>query len=256
MQTRISFGTALFCTVCAFILVFAGFSPDANAQIFSEDLTMHSTTTSSGMMGRGGGTTTDTDYYSNNAVKMSKSDGTDTIIRFDTKTLVTIDNNKKTYTEMTFEQMQQMLSKVTAQLGQNSEQLEAAKKMMGLSDTSVSVSKAGAGETIAGYSTEKYLVTMGPITMEIMAAPSLKVPGAYYDVLKVQSPANPIFDMNQLYDEMKKIEGMPLKTITSVKMMNMEMKTSKVVDSIEKGSVPASEFEIPAGYTRVEARLN
>jgi hypothetical protein len=239
-----------------FILAPAGLSPDANAQIFSEDLTMHSTTTSSGMMGRGGGTTTETDYYSKNAVKMATSDGTDTIIRFDSKTLVTIDNKKKTYTEMTFEQMQQMLNKLGAQLGQNAEQMEAAKKMMGLSDTSVSVSKAGAGETIAGYSTEKYLVTMGPITVEIMAAPSLKVPGAYYDALKIQAPANPIIDMNQLFDEMKKIDGIPLKTLTSIKVMNMEMKTSKVVDSIEKGAVAASVFEIPAGYKRVEPNLN
>ncbi len=260
METRSGIRTALLCAVCIFVLALASFSPDANAQIFSQDLTMHSTTTSSGMMGQGGGTTTGTEYYSRNAMRMNQSDGKDTIIRFDSEKIINIDNNKKSYTEMTFAQLEQMLNKMGeqlgAQLGKNSAQLEAAKKMLGLTDASVSVTQEGEGETIAGYTTDKYLVKLGPIEMEIMAAPSLKIPSTYYDVLKIQAPPNPIFDMKQLFDEMKKIEGIPLKTTIIVKVMNMEMKTDKSVTSIEKGAVPASVFEIPEGYTLVKMQLN
>ena len=48
------------------------------------------------MMGQGGGTTTGTEYYSQNAMRMNQSNGNDTIIRFDSEKLITIDNNKKT----------------------------------------------------------------------------------------------------------------------------------------------------------------
>ena len=48
--------------------------------------------------------------------------------------------------------------------------------------------------------------------------------------------------------------GLPLKTITSMKMMGMEMKTTQVVISVEKGAIPPSVFEIPAGYKLVVQR--
>jgi len=65
----------------------------------------------------------------------------------------------------------------------------------------------------------------------------------------------PMFDMRKMYDEMKKISGIPLKTVTIIKMMGNEMKTTRVVTSIEKGTIPASVFEIPAGYKRVESEM-
>jgi hypothetical protein len=74
-------------------------------------------------------------------------------------------------------------------------------------------------------------------------------------VMKFQVPSMPILDMRKMYDEMKKISGIPLKTVTTMQMMGNEMKTTKVVTSIEKGTIPASIFEIPTGYKRVEAKL-
>jgi hypothetical protein len=225
-------------------------SRNANAQIFSQDLTMHSTTTSSGMAGRGGGASTGTDYYSKSALKTSSSDGNDTIIRFDAEKIITIDNKKKTYTEMTFKQLQDMLSMLGSGMGADREGMEQMKKMMGQVDSAITLSKQGPGEDIAGYATEKYLLT-GPIQMEIWSAPNLKIPAAYYDVMKIQMPPNPMFDMKKIYDEMKKINGMALKTVMTIKMMNMEMKTTKVVNSVDAGAIPASVFEVPSGYKLV-----
>jgi hypothetical protein len=254
---RPGFQTASFLLIFAacFLLFIAAASRDAEAQLFSQDLTMHSTTTSSGMMGRGGGSSTGTDYLSKNAIKTSSSDGTDSIIRFDTQKLITIDNKKKTYSEITFQELQDMINKVGAAAGQmNDEDMAMMKKMMGQMATSFSVAKVGPGETIAGYATEKYLLK-GPIEAEISAASDLKMPATYYDVMKFQMPSMPMFDMGKMYEEMKKISGFPLKTVTTMKMMGNEMKTTKVVTSIEKGAIPASVFEIPAGYKRVEAKL-
>jgi hypothetical protein len=98
---------------------------------------------------------------------MNSSSGTDTIIQFDAEKFIAIDNNRKTYTEMTFAQLSEMVNKAAEELGGKSEEMAAA-----------------------------------------------------------------------------------------VKMMNMEMNITKVVTSIEKCDVPASVFEIPANYKRLEPNTN
>jgi len=38
-------------------------------------------------------------------------------------------------------------------------------------------------------------------------------------------------------------------------MMGMSMSTTTIVDSVEKGAIPASTFEIPAGYKAVPMKF-
>ena len=245
------------------ILTFAGFGlllfiggmlRDSTAQIGVEDLTLHKTITSSGMMGSGSGTTTSTEYFSRNAIRTKSSDGDDTIIHLDDGKIITIDHDKKTYSDMTFEQLQEMMDKLTAQTGMGPEQMAAVKKMMGQAGEAFSIGEEGPGEEIVGYATEKYRIK-GPIEIEVWAAPDLKIPTNYYDVMKMRMPQNPIIDFGKMYDELKKIDGIILKSATTIKMMNMEMKTSEVVTSAERGSIPASTFEVPAGYKNVPPNL-
>ena len=220
--------------------------------LFRTDLTLHQTTTSTGMMGGGGGggPQDSTLCFSGNAMKQSSSDGSDFIIRFDQSKMVFIDNKKKTYSEMTFDELQQTMDRAAEQLkGMNTEQLEAMRKLMGQTTGEVKATHQGAGETIAGYATEKYLVSMPPMEMEIWSAPGLTVPAAYYNALKLRMPRNPILDMGKMYDEMKKVKGMTMKSIISMKMMNMNMTTTSLVTSVEKGAIAASTFDVPAGYT-------
>ena len=238
---------ALSLSLLSLLLTVLYLVPGANTQIFAQDVTLHETTTSSGMMGRGATNTTSATYISSNAMKITSSDGNDVIIRIDSGKIISIDNNKKTYSEMTFQQLQAMFDKISAEMGKNQEQMEAMKKMMGQMSADFAVTKEGPGETIAGYSTEKYLLK-GPMEMELWAAPDLKVPAQYYDAMKLRMPRNPMFDMGKMFDEMKKINGMALKNITTMKMMNMEMKTTKIVTSVDKSTIPASTFEVPAGY--------
>jgi len=230
--------------------------PQAAAQgLFSQDLTLHETTSNPGMMGRGASTSKSTSYFSKNAMKRASSDGNDMIIQFDSGKIITIDNNKKTYSEITPQQLQEFMDKAAASMGANKEQMDMVKKMMGQTSDSLTVSKEGPGETIAGYETVKYNVT-GMINMELWVAPTLKLPALYYDALKMRTPPNPFFDMRKMYDEFKKVEGMTLKSITTIKMMNNEMKTTTMVDSVEKAPIPASTFEVPSGYKLVPMNLS
>lgn len=228
-----------------------GMAASAAPQLPGGGLTLHATETSSG--GRGGDrTSTVTTYLSTGAVKRSSSDGSDTILRLDENRMVIVDNNKKTYSELTFQQLQAMLDEAGA-AGENvpPEAMAAMQKMMGGATTDVRVVKAGAGEPIAGYPTEKYQLT-GFMTMDIWAAPDLKVPPQYYDAIKLRMPRNPMFDMGKVFDEMKKIGGFPLKQVTTMKMMGMENKTTMVVTSVDKGPIAKTTFDVPAGYKKVD----
>ena len=232
------------------ILGSASYGTAQTSAPFGRDLILHETTTSTGMMGAGGKETTSTTYFGANAMRRASSDGRDEIIRFDQGKIVMIDHKRKTYSEMTAQDLQAMFDKMGAEIGRDKEAMEAMKKMMGQIFSQITVTKQGPGENIAGYATVKYLIK-GPMEMEVWAAPDLKVPSLYYDALKTRMPPNPMFDMGKIYDEMKKIDGMVLKNILTMSMMGQSMTTTTVVTSVEKGSVPASTFEVPAGYKAV-----
>jgi hypothetical protein len=238
-------------TLCLLVFLFV-VVPNASAQgFFSTDLTIHQTQTTTG--GRGGGKSAVTNYMSGNAVKTSNSDGTDFVLRLDQQKMYMVDNNKKTYTEITFQQLEQMANQASA-LTQDKEAAEAMKKMggfMGGGTTEVTVESLGPGEVIAGYPTQKYLIN-GPMQMRVWAAPDLKVPAQYYEAIKSRMPRMPMMDFGKIYDEMKKINGMPVKQITTIKMMGMEMTTTTVVDSVEKGAIAKTVFDIPAGYRKID----
>jgi hypothetical protein len=224
---------------------------EISAQVFSQDLTMHLTTTRSGMGEPGEGSSTFTNYYSKSAMRTSSPDGNDMIVRFDTQKIISIDSKKKTYAEMTFQQLQELQKKLQTEADPDEAGMEQMRKMMAQLNSTSSLTKEGPGENIAGYATEKYLLS-GPIQMELWVAPSLKIPAAYYDVLKIQVPPNPLFDSKNVYDELKKIDCIALKTVITVKLMDMEMQTTTLVNSIDKGSLPASLFEVPADYRLVQ----
>ncbi len=230
--------------------------PSANAQatpVFSEDLTMQETTTSSGVPG-GGRTMTSTNYFSRSFMKRVAPDGNDTLINLGEGKIITIDNKNKTYSVVTVKELNDMLEKVTAATSENKAQMEAMRKMMGQMSDSWTVTKLGPGETIAGYKTEKYSLK-GMMDMEMWVAPDLKVPPVYYDALKMRVRGNPMFDMSKMYDEFKKINGMTLKTVSTMNMMNMAIKTETVVTSVSKTPIPASVFEIPAGFKQVPSAM-
>jgi hypothetical protein len=239
------------CSRFSALLILAGVLPGARAQIFSQDLTMHVTTTTSDA------SWTSTEYYSKNAMRAGGSEIKDMefIYRFDSQKVIHINHYNKTYSETTRQEMQESANQRSAKLAANPKQMEAMRKMMGPMPTSITVTPEGPGERIAGYPTQKYLIR-GFMEGEIWAAPDVKLPAAYYDLMKAAMPStNPLFDMKALYEEMKKIQGFPLKEITTMKMMNTEIKITKIVTSIEKGPVPASVFEAPTGYKTLNQLL-
>jgi hypothetical protein len=244
------------CLVCALVLagvvslhgVITSASPQLGA-IFGSGLTLTETITANGKP------STATSYFSGSAIKNSSAAGQDSIIRFDQRKFVSVDNKKKTYTEITFDELEQMMDKAGAMMNQNPEAMAALQKMMGGGNAKpLTVTKQGPGGTIAGYATEKYLVT-GPFDMEIWAAPELKVPATFYDAQRLRIPANPIFDMGKMFEALKQVNGWAMKTTMKMRMMGRDIETTTEVTSVQKGAVPASTFDVPAGYKQVKEKF-
>ncbi|MBP1595503.1 MAG: hypothetical protein H6Q05_880 [Acidobacteria bacterium] len=252
MKSQIRVGMLLVALGLSGMLCLNAWVPSANSQLsglLSSGVTMTETTTANNR------TSTVTVYFSGNAIKRATAEGQDTIMRLDDGKIISVDNKKRTYSEMTFAEMQKAVDEASAAMAGNEEAMEAVKKMMGGAMASLTVSKQGPGEAIAGYATEKYLVT-GPMEMEIWAAPDLKVPPAYFDAIAMRMPANPVLDMRKMFDALKQINGWPLKNITKIKMMGMSMTSTVEVTSVQKGPVPPSTFEVPAGFKLVKEKFD
>jgi hypothetical protein len=249
VRTRIH-AIVVFCTLFGLVAAGGLVRPAAAqlAALMSQGLTVTETVTANGK------TSTTTTYFGGNATKRSSADGQDSIVRFDQEKIISIDNKKKTYSEITFQQLQDMMSKVGAAMPKDPEAVAAMQKIMGGSSAPLTVTKQGAGETIVGYATERYLVT-GPMEMEIWAAPDLQIPAAYYDAIKMRIPENPVFDMRKMYDAFKQIKGMSLKSVMKMKVMSMNISTTTEVTSVKKGAIPPATFDVPAGYKLVQEKF-
>lgn len=206
----------------------------------AEDLTIVSKLT-----GPKGTPPTSTQYIS--AQKIRTSDGRyDTIIDVASGRMISIDHNKKTYSETTLEEMRAQFAEIEKMMQDN----PMIGAMFG-SATAVEVIEGSGSGTYAGYSCQWYQMTLGQkMRFEICAAPGLETPYSYYDARKMayatMGPLASRFDM--MWEEMKKIQGFPLATRFDAKMMGINLDSSSEATEVRKGPIPAGTFEPPAGY--------
>lgn len=153
-----------------------------------------------------------------------------------------LNHAKKTYTELTF--------------GSDGTQ-DVAPGMPG--EMKVKVTPTSETKKIGNWNCKKYLQEMDmgmmPIYSEVWASEDLKMPYAdFYEKLSSSmSPGQPGMGLasQAMMEEMKKIKGMPVLTITSMTMMkNVNIKSSRELLEIKEGTAPAGTFDIPAGYTK------
>lgn len=219
------------------------------AACLAEDATiLHKLQKSDGVMGQKGQESTSVTYLSSGAIYEKSSSGTDFLIRFKTGSVLSINHNKKQYSEHTFEELNRALSSAGSGSKEDEEAQAMMKKMMGNMAKEAKLEKMGPGEEIAGYSTEKYQLTMSPMVITIWAAPDLPMPDAYFDAMKLSAPQNPMIDLSAMFDSFKEIEGVGMKTDTVFSMMGMTVKSGEEVIRVEKGSFPT--VTVPDGYQK------
>jgi len=126
----------------------------------------------------------------------------------------------------------------------------------------VDVKKSGTSRTIAGYKCENWNVTIGQFSKsEQCLTNELKFPvqawdmyRSYADSMKSMMAAfGPMArSMTTMQEQLKKLKGFPLANTTTTSVMGRRSVSTSEVTSIKKGAIPASAWEIPAGYEKVD----
>jgi len=199
--------------------------------------------------------------------------GSITIARLDKGLFWTLRPERKTYTEMTFAEMEQMMAKAGAKLddamakmreqmkNMPADQREMMEKMMAgkmpaAADTKpIEVKRTGETKTLIGYACTKYSVTSGGEETSTMwvtkdVKPFAALMSDWKEFATRMSAMTSRFSKGAA-DAYKGIDGFPLQTIT--RLGGSELTTTVTV--IEPRSTPDSEFEIPAGYAKEESKL-
>ncbi len=199
-------------------------------------------------------------------------EGAIVIFRLDKELLWTLNPEKKTYSEMTFAEMEKLMSKAGGKMDaamakmeeqmkdMTPEQREMMQKMMGGkmpgagSSKPTQVKNTGERKTISGYACTKFVVTDDEkdfmtlwVTRDVRGFEPLM---ADWKEFSKRMGAMNRFAKGAV-DAYKNIEGFPIET--TVSMMNTTVTTT--VTKIERRSTPANEFQVPSGYTKVKSQL-
>lgn len=211
----------------------------------------------------------------NSAGAGATAKGTVMIIRLDKEVLWTLDPTKRTYSETTFAELEGTMKKVGGKMdaamekmekemaNMSEEQRKMVKQMMGnqmpgtQADTApVRVVNAGERKTISGFACTKYVAKQGDDV--IMTAWTTRDVRGFDEMRKDWEEFSrrwasmmPRFG-KEMAESYRQIEGFPIQTVMT--MMNNTVTTT--VTRVERRSTPASEFEIPAGYTKVKSELD
>ncbi|MBI1807651.1 MAG: DUF4412 domain-containing protein [Ignavibacteria bacterium] len=236
--------------------------------VYGQGLYWESTMTGSMM---GGKERTSKSFYMPKMFKEVRegSDGT-TIVRLDKQLMITVNNKDKTYSEMTFTELEATMKKAVGKMDEKmaemeeklkdmpEEQRKMVEQMMGNKmpgkgkDTKVEISATGEKKTISGYVCEEYLVKQdGKELMTLWTSKDVK---AFDDMRKDleefksrMAALNPMGGKG-LAEGMKDLQGFPIQT-------QFGQGLTSTVTKIEKRSTPASEFEVPAGYKKVKSKM-
>lgn len=210
----------------------------------AEEITIVSRTTV-----KQGAPTTSTQYIGTDRVRTSDGEN-DAIVDVGTGRLTVINHKKQEYYEVTREEMQAGMQKLEQQMsGPGAAMFE---KMMGGKTGEVVVQK-GAARKVAGYDCTTYTFTLGEnMRYENCVTQALQLPAAYYDALKspysMMGPMGKRFE--KVFEAMSQVKGLPIAMNSSVTMMGMNMQITSEATEVRKGAIPATAFQVPAGYKK------
>ncbi len=190
------------------------------------------------------------------------------ILRLDKELVIVMNTKEKTYWEMTFAEMEEMVKGAGMQMdaamremqkqmtGLSKEQQEMMKKMMGSRQTvetaKVDVSRSGESKTISGYDCIKYILTRGGDEVGVVWATldvkEFEVMRRDMEEFGKRMEAMGAKESKGVEEAIYSIKGFPIQT----EMANGE---KTVVSKVESRSTPASEFEAKPEFEKEESPM-
>lgn len=254
---------------CGFLVsvaltVLLGFTP------LWADLYYEMTTTEYSQTPGGESTTVDQQkgYIKSDRMKMEEvTDNQATIIRLDEELVWQVDHNAKTYSQITFAELEELSGQQAAAMKESQERMEEMKKMLdsmppeqrammehqmqqamqmqSAMSEPPKVTKTGKKEKILGHTCEEYRFEWGAMNWDMWTCEEI-VPdidfSRFYQGFEVAKP---------MMEQLAKIKGFPLKTIMTTGMAGTTSKTTSEVTKLKTNTIKNSEFELPQGYRQV-----
>jgi hypothetical protein len=223
------------------------------------DLTIVSKTSSSGPVASSG---TSTMYMTAAKLRMQQ-ERMDVVVDIATGTITMIDSAKKQYWQMTREDIEAMskaMSDKMAQMQKDPQGAAMMKTMMGAMGPA-KLEKGTETKTIAGYSCAQYTLSMGEtVRMIYWTTTALQPPFSWEQMYNAQTGilrANPMLGrMSSIFDEMKNMKGVPLASSTTMTMGPVHVENTSEATEVKTGAIPASTFDIPSTYTKVQSPMS
>ncbi|NOZ19996.1 MAG: DUF4412 domain-containing protein [Planctomycetes bacterium] len=117
----------------------------------------------------------------------------------------------------------------------------------------VNVQKTEETRQIGKWNCRKYVITAtGPMPMKVTSwvAPGIEVDKKMMEEMQKVMGSNPA--MKALAEKTKEIKGFPIEQIVEMNMGGQQMTTKMTVTKIQQGPIPASTFDLPAGYQKMQ----
>lgn len=209
-------------------------------------------------------------FYMPKKYKVVPKEGMMSILRLDQEKMLLVDGGRKRYHEMTFAEMESMMKGVDAKMKEMESQMDQLppeqrkmmEEMMGKmhpkkGKKDVEVVKAGETKTINGYKCSKFLLKRGGEQEGVIwATQDIGIPAATWKEMwkdmeqfgKRMAALMPEGEENLIEKSRWMIDGFPIRT-------EMKDEVTMTVTKIEKRSIPASEFEVPAGFKKEAAPI-
>ncbi len=238
---------------CALACAGAGF---AHA---SDDLTVVSNVTTNGKPAG-----TQTQYISSDHIRSSHPSGTEIIINLKTGVMTNINDSKKTYYDVTKQDLENMQAKMNEKMN-DPKMKQAMAAMQGMSSSmaaAAEVKKTGVTRKVAGFACEEWIITMSAMmTMTECVTNDIKYPVQSWTALmefnesmrKTMSGFGPAAKSGaDLAEKMKSIHGFPVATSTVIDAGVTKMTNTSEVTEVRHTPIPESTWQVPAGFTKVD----
>lgn len=230
----------------------------ASMTCMADDMTVISKVSTNGQPGG-----TETSYISSDHIRHSESKGNDVIIDLKNGTMTNIDTKKKTYFIMTKQDMEAMQAAMAARMN-DPKMKQAMAFMQGMSSSMAAdteVKKTGVTRKVAGYACEEWLISMGGmVNMTECVTNDLKYPvqswaaladfqGSMRKSMSFGPSAKAVADYAE---KMKSIKGFPVASTSTVDAGITKITTATEVTDVSRTPIPASTWDVPAGFAKVE----
>ncbi len=202
--------------------------------------------------------TTATSYLTSDHVRVIQGEGREMIADLKTGDVTMVDGRKKQYFVVTRQDMDQLKARIQQQA--NSPEMQRAQEQM--KNLPPEVQKTGATRKIAGYACENWTVALGQISKtEQCLSTELPLPVQAWDtyrdfansMMSMMSAMGPLAKgFSETREKMKDMKGYPLAVTTTTTMMGRPTIATTEVVEVKRGPVPASAWQVPAGYTKVD----